>query len=153
VIESILSVVPKNIVPRVYSEELVRFEQSTGLKITRRFEGTMSDFLLSALAQYKGQKDVNNVVLVTQTPDRLSPCMAMDVVRFLRLSPETLAFDVNHACDGWVLGVHLANRLGGKTSCWSVLICLDMHQIPSKDISLVTPFLSHCRYKRSNDFK
>jgi 3-oxoacyl-[acyl-carrier-protein] synthase III len=51
----------------------------------------------------------------------LSPCLAAEVHAYLGLPEHVIAFDVNHACDGWVFGINLANKLGGRT----MLICVD----------------------------
>lgn len=120
-IESLLVAVPESIVSRERSDEVIKFERVTGIKNTRRFNGSMSDFIQEALKHYEGPLNFDNVIVITQTPDRFSPCMAMNVVRFLGLSSSVLAFDVNHACDGWVMGLYLANKLQGKT----LLICAD----------------------------
>ena len=148
-IESLSVSVPSNIINRDHSEGLLKFEKVTGILTTRRWLGNFKDLLIAGLKNYQGSFDVKNVIVITQTPERLSPCTAMDVVRFYNLPSDVLAFDVNHACDGWVLGVHLANQLKGKT----LLVCIDMLRYAPNDleklifsdcvsVTLVDPFIS-----------
>jgi 3-oxoacyl-[acyl-carrier-protein] synthase-3 len=121
-IESLLVAVPKEIVPREETEELTRFERVTGIKKTRRYSGNIIDFIKQALGRVKSYTTPDRVIVLTQSPDRFSPCIAIEIHHFLGLPATATAFDVNHACDGWVLGVHLAQRLPGRT----MLICADM---------------------------
>jgi 3-oxoacyl-[acyl-carrier-protein] synthase-3 len=129
-IDHLTVAIPNNMLKREYSEALAKFEKVTGITNTLRYPGSILEYINDALRVYSGPRDVQNVILVTQTPERLSPCMAMDVVKTLKLPSSTLAFDVNHACDGWVIGVHLANKLSGKT----LLVCADMLRYAPNDI-------------------
>lgn len=130
-IESILVGIPNFIMPRVQSPELEKFERVTGIKKTRRYNGNSFSMITDTLKHRKSPLEVpDNLIVVTQSPDQFSPCMAADVHDYLRFPSKTIAFDVNHACDGWVLGVHLANRLGGRT----MLICVDRLRFEPNEI-------------------
>lgn len=122
-IEYLVVGVPKDIVPRETSETLSKFERVTGIKKTRRYINSTSSMICDTLDSCNRENfiGVNQLIVITQSPDQLSPCMATEIHNYLELSPEIIAFDINHACDGWVLGVNLANKLGGKT----LLICAD----------------------------
>lgn len=119
-IESITIGLPP-IVPRETSDDLTRFERVTGIKTTRRYSGNTYSMVCDTLDHIKGLTPFSQLIVVTQSPDQLSPCMAAEIHDYLELPSDVLAFDVNHACDGWVLGAHLANKLGGRT----LLICAD----------------------------
>ncbi len=123
-IEYLTIAVPKNVVDRSHLDPvaLENFERVTGIKKTRRYEGTTSQMIIDAMnkCDFYGD-DVECVIVVTQSPDRLSPCMAMDVHHHLRLNKSIPAFDINHACDGYIMGLWLAQRTGRKT----LLICAD----------------------------
>lgn len=122
-IESLVVCVPKTKVDRSFvdTDQLRSFERVTGIMNTRRFLGTTAEMIYEAYKKTTLPKNINNIIVVTQSPDRLSPCMAMDVHRMMGLGPKVLAFDVNHACDGWVVGLHICGKLDGK----SLLVCAD----------------------------
>lgn len=120
-IESLLVAIPKNIVPRETSPEMEKFERITGIKKTRRYDKLTIEMIKSAADHLKVVEVPDHLIVVTQSPSYLSPCMAVAVADHLRFPSRVISFDVNHACDGWVLGCHLAMRLGGRT----MLICAD----------------------------
>jgi 3-oxoacyl-[acyl-carrier-protein] synthase-3 len=120
VIEWLRVGIPKTIVARQPSPELEKFERVTGIKKTRRAKHGIQWSILSTLDRCPKSRP-DNIIVVTQTPDQFSPCTAVWVQDHLKLPKSTLCFDVNHACDGWVVGFHLASRLPGKT----MLICAD----------------------------
>lgn len=121
--------VPKTLVDRSgYDKKtLEQFERVTGIKKTRRFSGSMSRLirqtLKAAVAKYPFFMcdSAAQVIVVTQTPDRLSPCMAMGVHQYLDLTSDVAAFDVNQSCVGFLYGLELASRSGGDT----ILVCVD----------------------------
>lgn len=51
------------------------------------------------------REDIGAVVFVTQTPDMLIPNNACISQFRLGLQRDTLAFDINHACAGWIYGL------------------------------------------------
>jgi 3-oxoacyl-[acyl-carrier-protein] synthase-3 len=132
-IESLHVGIPSHIVPRKPSPELERFERVTGIKKTRHWHGSTLGMIYALLAKIDVPKDLDNVLVVTQSPDRLSPCMAVSVHHHLGLDPAIACYDVNRACDGWVFGLNLcANR--GRT----LLICADrLHYAPNAIEALI----------------
>lgn len=77
---------------------------------------TTSDLCLSAaeklLAELRWQKDeIGLLLLVTQTPDYLLPATANILQHKLQLSKDTLAFDINLGCSGWVYGLSVAGSM------------------------------------------
>lgn len=129
-LKSLTVAVPEFVVDRTHTrapkDHLASFERVTGIKKTRRFEGTTAEFIKKALstANYNGALDlraIDSLIVVTQSPDRLSPCMAAEIHDYLKLPSNVPAMDLNHACDGFVLGLWAARRLGNK----SLLICVD----------------------------
>lgn len=119
-IESLHIGIPKDVLYRVPSEELTKFERITGIKKTRRFEGSTLEMIYALLDTIDIKSRIDQIIVVTQSPDRLSPCMAVSVQEHLSLPAYVAVYDVNRACDGWVFGLDLC--IGrGKT----LLICAD----------------------------
>ncbi len=117
--------VPKNILDRSGYDpvQLKNFERVTGIVKTRRWEGSASALAIEAARPF-GQLGnlIQAVVVVTQSQDRKSPCMAMDLHGHLKLGPNVPAFDVNQSCDGLVYGIWLASKLHVTT----LVVCVDM---------------------------
>lgn len=63
------------------------------------------------------------VIFVTQTPDHSQPGNAALLHGRLGLPKETLAFDVNLGCSGYVYGLYLASLLVEAGGCCRVLLC------------------------------
>ena len=61
------------------------------------------------------KRDLAAVVSVTFTPERIMPGSAFQAQKRLGLSEDVLAFDLNHACSGWVYGLYLAAMLVRQT--------------------------------------
>lgn len=130
-IRNLTVVVPKQIVSRdgYEPERLAHFERLTGIKKTRRFSGTPAEFLkagiglfgkiLPQIPYYKG------IILVTQTPSRLSPANAMDLLP-LSSNRDIPVFDVNQSCDGFIYGLKLANSLAEYEHDTFLVVCMDM---------------------------
>lgn len=127
-IEKLTVVVPKHIVDRsTMDQERVRaFEAVTGIKKTRRWmNGGTHSFLEAAInAARINTRGVARLIVVTQSPDRFSPCTAIEAHRFLRLESHVPCFDMNNACGGFVMGLDVASMW---TACDNtILICVDM---------------------------
>lgn len=124
-IKSLTIAIPKNIVDRSHlkSEALDNFERVTGIKKTRRFEYGTGRAISESLDMIPRDKlnNIDAVIVVTQSPDRLSPCMAVDVHRKLGLKSDMPCFDINNSCNGWLTGLYVAGQLQRKT----LLICAD----------------------------
>lgn len=117
--EAISAVVPKNVVNnREFAKE--HFEEDmtatiNALGIEQRHvcanpETTALDMCCKAAERIfeKGiiiREDIGAVVFVTQTPDMLIPNNASIAQFRLELQRDTLAFDINHACAGWIYGL------------------------------------------------
>lgn len=103
-----------------------QFERVTGIAKTRRFSGTATELAVKTALAHKGFagefEDPFALIVVTQSPDRRSPCMAVDVHRALRLARTIPAFDVNQSCCGFIYGLALAKTLGVPV----LLVCVDM---------------------------
>lgn len=56
-------------------------------------------------------KDVNLVILVTQTPDDFLPTNAVKISTELGVNPNALVFDINQGCSGFVQAFILAEKL------------------------------------------
>lgn len=119
-IESLTVGIPGRIVPRETTPDIAKFERVTGIKNTRRYGGNTSMMIRETLSHCTVPDDISQVIVVTQCPDRLSPCTAVDVHEFLNLPPRVVCFDVNHACDGWIIGLLIAQG-ADKT----LLVCAD----------------------------
>ena len=133
-LESLTVAVPKSMMSRsdMKPDELAKFEKVTGIKNTRHFivedgpayrHGTLSEFIKAALDQVTiDVAEIEALLVVTQTPDRLSPCMAVEIAAHLGLPHNIPAIDMNHACDGFIMGLWAGQKLSGKT----LVICADM---------------------------
>ena len=125
-IKQLFVAVPKNTIDRnelPFKSEIKRFETLTGIKKTRRFEGDCTDFIMAGCFEFKQRierKEIEQVILVTQTPDRTSPCTALDVQRILSLKANIPVFDINQSCPGFVYGLHACAPFM-KT----LLVCVD----------------------------
>lgn len=118
-IEAISAVVPKNVVNnREFAKE--HFEEDmtatiNALGIEQRHvcanpETTALDMCCKAAERIFddgkiAREDIGAVVFVTQTPDMLIPNNASIAQFRLGLQRDTLAFDINHACAGWIYGL------------------------------------------------
>ena len=117
--EAISAVVPKNVVNnREFSKE--HFEEDmtatiNALGIEQRHvcanpETTALDMCCKAAERIFddgkiAREDIGAVVFVTQTPDMLIPNNASIAQFRLGLQRDTLAYDINHACAGWIYGL------------------------------------------------
>lgn len=132
-IKSLTVCVPNEIVDRshINPENLAKFEKVTGIKKTRRFTGESTIAMIEAAIQSMPGPfpEYQAIVVVTQSPDELSPCVATAVHAMLNQPPSTVAFDINHACDGWLVGLSVAERFGGDT----LLVCVDRLRFGSTD--------------------
>lgn len=56
-------------------------------------------------------KDVNLVILVTQSPDDFLPANSVQIAADLGINPNALVFDINQGCSGFVQAFILAEKL------------------------------------------
>lgn len=103
--------------------QLEQFSRVTGINKTRHYPGPISTLIRKTLraAEFVDRIHLRQVIVVTQTPNRLSPCLAMGVHHFLGLPDTVAAFDVNQSCVGFIYGLHIAGYLPGDT----LLVCVD----------------------------
>lgn len=66
--------------------------------------------------------DFDGIVLITQTPDYRVPATSVILQDRLGLSKESVAFDINYGCSGYVYGLYQAALLISSGSCKRVLI-------------------------------
>ncbi len=137
-IDALVVGVPSNIVDRrlCNQRDLAEFERVTGIKKTRHYESDNTIAMVLRTIKKCGLdfKGVDGVIVVTQSPDRLSPCMAVEVHRALDLPSSAPVIDVNHACDGFIMGLYLARWFSQKT----LLVCVDrLRYAPSQIESLI----------------
>lgn len=128
-IYALSAVVPKDIVDRSSFdvEQVKSFERVTGIKKTRKFSGSSTELALlavSGLTEALNRQFIGAIIVVTQSPDRLSPAMAHDVAKQIRASSSIPVFDVNQSCTGFIYGLWLASVL--YQSYGSILlVCVD----------------------------
>jgi len=117
--EAISAVVPKNVVNnREYAKEHFKEDMMATIKalgIERRHvcansATTALDMCCKASERIFedgkiAREDIGAIVFVTQTPDMLIPNNASIAQFRLGLQRDTLAFDINHACSGWLYGL------------------------------------------------
>lgn len=125
-IEGLFVAVPKDVINRSDYDptQLQYFEKVTGIKKTRRWFHSTEETIKKVISKFELKNNIghlDSVIVVTQTPTRLSPCMAMTVIKELGLPPEIMGFDINQSCGGYVYGLHVAKSLGGR----SLLVCVD----------------------------
>ena len=77
--------------------------------------------LLSALNIEK--ETIDAVILVTQSPDYISPASAQIIQKELGLLKSCAAFDVTQGCTGYVYGLWLASSLIESRAVKKVLLC------------------------------
>lgn len=113
-IRGIVSAVPANIV----KNDDAAFVKMTGVaerrvttdKTTGDYAALAADHLLRLLKW--NPREVGAIVFVTQTPDVRMPATACKLAGMLNMN--CAAFDVNLACSGYVYGLWLAHKIGGR---------------------------------------
>lgn len=80
-----------------------------------------AEYLISKLNLDKSTIDA--VILVTQTPDYISPASAQIIQKELGLLKTCAVFDVTHGCTGYVYGLWLASSLIESRASKRVLLC------------------------------
>lgn len=91
-----------------------------------------SKHLFSALNIEK--ETIDTIILVTQTPDYISPASAQIIQKELGLSKSCAAFDVTQGCTGYVYGLWLASSLIESRASKRILLC-------SGDVVVIDPDL------------
>lgn len=117
------SYLPDNIVANKELEKLtetsdVWIQQRLGIKERRKASDFDSSSDLGFRACLEAIKDANIhkndidlIICVTSTPDRISPSTACIIQEMLDLKESVPAFDINAVCSGFVYGLTIANGL------------------------------------------
>ena len=117
--EAISAVVPKNVVNNRefakahFDEDMTATINALGIEqrhICANPETTALDMCCKAAERILGtgdiaREEIGAVIFVTQTPDMLIPNNASIAQDRLKLKTDTLAYDINHACAGWIYGL------------------------------------------------
>ena len=117
--EAISAVVPKNVVnnrefaKEHFEEDMTATINALGIEqrhVCANLETTALDMCCKAAERIFddgkiAREDIGAVIFVTQTPDMLIPNNASVAQFRLGLQRDTLAFDINHACAGWIYGL------------------------------------------------
>jgi len=85
-----------------------------------------SDLCEMSAKQILKDYDVNlisGIIFVSQTPDFILPATSASLQHRLGLPKDSVVFDINHGCSGYVYGLYLASLLITSGSCESVLVC------------------------------
>ena len=107
--------------------------QKTGVKLRHILSETESPETLSIRAGKEclnklGNKDVDGIIYVTQSPSNPLPTRACMLQNELGVSSNCLAFDINQGCAGFVYALSLANSLINSNLANRVLIiCADYY--------------------------
>lgn len=123
--EAISAVVPKNVVNNRefakghFEEDMTATINALGIEqrhVCANPDTTALDMCCNAAQRiFKSgdvaREDVGAVIFVTQTPDMLIPNNASLAQFRLGLKRDTLAFDINHACAGWIYGLWNASLI------------------------------------------
>jgi 3-oxoacyl-[acyl-carrier-protein] synthase III len=102
----------------ILGEESLLFEERTGIK-TRFIENnqhSIFQYFLQAASKILLQNDLSSsdiqvLICITQTPDIPFPNLSNRLQHALNLSTETICFDVNLGCSGYVYGIFLCQQL------------------------------------------
>jgi len=136
-IAAISSVVPKNKVSissfydRFGKNEVDRISRNTGIKYLRIAPRNYktSDFCIASakhLFAMTGMKNnvIDAIIFVSQTSDYRMPATSCIIQNRLGLSKNSLAFDINYGCSGYIYGLYQAALLISSNSCRKVLLCV-----------------------------
>ena len=116
--------------------EISRIERSSGISALRVAEEgqTASDLCVEATGPLlkSGVEGIRGVVFVSQTPDYILPATSATLQDRLGLRQDTVTFDINGGCTGYVHGLFLAALLASSLQ-GNVLVCAG--DVISKHIS------------------
>ncbi len=140
-IEIIQSVAPTQTVDRWHLDRHVKesFERTTGIFFTRHSDRTSTALATAAAKkalEFTAITSIRYLIIVTQSPDRMSPPMAVSLLDALQLPPGVMCFDVNQACCGYIYGLHLANSLllaGGDATARALVVTVDKLRLDKSD--------------------
>jgi 3-oxoacyl-[acyl-carrier-protein] synthase III len=135
-LSAIATALPKNelkasdLYTRFKKKTIDRIVFSTGIEALRVAPETMH---ASDLCQHAAEhlfvngavkrEDIDGIVFVSQTPDCIMPATSSLLQGKLGLGKNTVAFDINHGCMGYLYGLYQAALLVSSKSCKKVLLC------------------------------
>ena len=134
-ISHIATCLPKKVVPMsVYekffsAKDIKRIMESTGVESVHVADENLcsSDYYaetakrLMAESNFKPD-DFDGIVMVFQTPDYTIPTAAKIMQDRLGLPTDTVAFQINYGCTGYIYGIYQASLLISSGSCQRVLV-------------------------------
>ena len=134
-ISHIATCLPKKVVPMsVYekffsAKDIKRIMESTGVESVHVADENLcsSDYYaetakrLMAESNFKPD-DFDGIVMVFQTPDYTIPTAATIMQDRLGLPKDTVAFQINYGCTGYIYGIYQASLLISSGSCQRVLV-------------------------------
>ena len=86
------------------------------------------------------KKDIDTLIVVTQTPSQLIPSSACKIHEKLGLREDCATFDINQGCSGYIYGLHVASSMiDAQNSKYILLLTCDVY---SKIINKKEPNLS-----------
>ena len=118
------------------AKDVKRIIESTGVEYLHVAENNLcsSDYFVmmgERLMQENNLKpeDFDGVILVFQTPDYIAPPTCTIVQDRLHLPTDSVAFDINYGCTGYIYGLYQAALLISSGSCKRILIFVGDTQI------------------------
>ena len=106
-------------------EQMQKFEKMVGVKERRKASDTESTSTLAVCAAKRldDVKNIDVVLFVSQTPDRRLPATACIIQHELGISSNSIAYDINLGCSGFVYGVFVAASMLKMPGIRRVLFC------------------------------
>jgi len=134
-VKGIAAGVPKskldnNVNPLLDDNERSLFINTTGIESVRRAEGMSLTELALPVAQALLVKldwpveEIGLLVFVTQTPDYPIPPSSIMMQQKLNMSKDTLAFDINLGCSGYVYGLSVVSAMMKNLNTDKALLCV-----------------------------
>lgn len=107
------------------ADQIGKFEKMVGVKERRVTSGaeSTSSLAIEAARKLSNVKDVDAVLFVSQTPDYVLPATACVVQHELGVKTDSIAYDINLGCSGFVYGVFSAASLLKMDGVNKVLLC------------------------------
>lgn len=127
--EVIAACVPENKVDNMefakshFEEDMTALIASLGIQtrhVCRNSNTTALDMCVSAAEEIftkgKVERDsIGCVIFVTQTPDYIVPNNSSAAQAKLKLPDDVMAFDINHACSGYLYGLYVASLISANS--------------------------------------
>lgn len=153
-ISAISACVPKNIIYNkdltylMSKEEINKTINNIGIEERRIADSNVCSSDLCMTAALEFMKDnridpitINALIFVSQTPDYRQPATSPILQNKLGLSTDTMSFDINLACSGYVYGLSVAYSIASLRNMDRVLLLVGdtMSKIVSKMDRVATP--------------